>query len=111
MMPVAAAFLIAVGVIRYEHRPQPPLANAIPVIHSSQPVTVLADDDLNEINAVPAARRVAFETGLRNVNAYIRDAEESAKANPNDEEAQAYLMNAYEQKAMVFEMAMDRSQP
>ena len=35
----------------------------------------------------------------QNVNAYIRDAEESAQANPNDEEAQQIVMDAYEQRA------------
>jgi hypothetical protein len=45
------------------------------------------------------------------VNAYIEDAEASAKQNPTDEEAQQSLMNAYEQRSMVYEMALDRSQP
>jgi len=45
------------------------------------------------------------------VNEYIRDAEESAQADPNDEEAQQSLMDAYEQRAMVYDMALDRSMP
>jgi hypothetical protein len=48
---------------------------------------------------------------LRNVNAYIQDARESAEADPNDEEAQQSLMDAYQQKAMVYEMALNRSLP
>jgi hypothetical protein len=48
---------------------------------------------------------------LRAVNAYIRDAELTARSNPNDEIAQRYLMNAYEQRAMVYHMALDRSLP
>jgi hypothetical protein len=52
--------------------------------------------------------RASYETELRDVNQYIRDAERSARANPDDEEAQEYLMNAYEQKAMVYQLAMDR---
>ena len=55
--------------------------------------------------------RASYETELRHVNEYIRDAEQSAKANPEDEAAQQYLMNAYEQKAMVYELAVDRSLP
>ena len=73
MMPLAAAFLIAAGVIRYERRPQPLVATVAP----TQQASLLGDEDLRELNAVPAARRVAFETGIRNVNSYIRDAEES----------------------------------
>ena len=55
--------------------------------------------------------RAEYEANLRSVNAYIRDAEESADSDPNDEVAQQYLRNAYEQKAMVYEMALDRSLP
>ena len=42
---------------------------------------------------------------------YIRDAEQTVQNDPNDEEAQRSLMAAYEQKAMVYEMALDRSLP
>jgi hypothetical protein len=45
------------------------------------------------------------------VNSYIRDAEKSVETNPNDAEAQRYLMDAYDQKAMVYEMALNRSLP
>jgi hypothetical protein len=30
---------------------------------------------------------------------------------PNDEDARRSLMDAYQQKSMLFELAMDRSQP
>jgi hypothetical protein len=45
------------------------------------------------------------------VDAGIQDAEASAEANPNDEEVQQYLIDAYDQKAMVYQLAMDRSLP
>jgi hypothetical protein len=57
------------------------------------------------------AMLASYQANLKNVNAYIRDAEDSAKNNPNDEEVQRILMNAYEQKSMVYEMALDRSMP
>ena len=50
-------------------------------------------------------------TNLQNVNAYIRDAEESAQADPNDEQAQQVVMDAYEQRATVYQMALDHSLP
>jgi hypothetical protein len=56
----------------------------------------------------PAMKDV-YEANLRDVNSYIRDAQESVKNNPNDEEAQQSLSYAYEQRAMVYEMAVDRS--
>ena len=45
------------------------------------------------------------------MNNYIRDAQESVNADPNDEEAQQALMHAYGQKSMIYEMALDRSLP
>jgi len=51
----------------------------------------------------------AFEADLRAVNNYIRDAETSARANPRDQMARQYLISAYEQRAMIYEMAMNRS--
>ena len=73
----------------------------------------LNDDQqlLEEVSSSSPAVRASYENDLRHVNEYIRDAEQSAKAHPDDEEAQQYLMNAYEQKAMVYELAMDRSLP
>ncbi|HEX4487868.1 MAG TPA: hypothetical protein VH088_16450 [Terriglobales bacterium] len=60
--------------------------------------------------STPAVRQT-YEASLRDVDAYIKDAEASAKQDPNDEEAQLSLMNAYQQRSMVYEMAMDRSLP
>ena len=57
------------------------------------------------------AMQAQYASNLQNVNAYIRDAEESAQADPNDEEAQQIVMDAYEQRATVYEMALDRSLP
>jgi hypothetical protein len=52
--------------------------------------------------------RAAYESNLKDVNNYIRDAQESVNADPNDEEAQQALMDAYGQKSMIYEMALDR---
>jgi hypothetical protein len=57
------------------------------------------------------AMQAQYASNLQNVNAYIKDAEESAQANPNDEEAQQIVMDAYEQRATIYEMALDRSLP
>ena len=55
------------------------------------------------------AVRARYERNLRKVNAYIRDAKNSVEANPDDEDARDSLRQAYEQKAMLYEMAMSRS--
>src|SRR5882757_9525289 len=53
----------------------------------------------------------AYESSLRDVNAYIADAEQAAKTDPGDANAQALLQDAYEQKEMVYQMATARSLP
>jgi hypothetical protein len=55
------------------------------------------------------ALKAGYEADLKVVDAYISDAEQSAKANPQDEVAQQYLRSAYDQRAMIYEMAMNRS--
>ena len=52
----------------------------------------------------PAAR-TAYQQSMRNVNAYIRDAKKAADDDPDDAVAREHLMNAYEQKAALYEMA------
>jgi len=123
LVPVAAAFLIVFGVLLHERGTGPaPLAEqqSQPAgvetadLHSPNQSEVMASDDLQLLNTVGArmpSMRAAYEANLRTVNAYIRDAEQSAHSDPNDEVAQQYLRNAYEQKAMVYEMALDRSLP
>jgi hypothetical protein len=48
---------------------------------------------------------------LRQVNESIRDAQGVVDESPNDEDARRSLMDAYQQKSMLFEMAMDRPLP
>jgi hypothetical protein len=67
------------------------------------------DQLLQEVSARAPMMRATYETNLRDVNAYIRDAQDSVNANPNDEDAQQALMDAYGQKSMIYEMALDRS--
>jgi len=121
LVPAAAACLVVFGVLLHQRGIGPHVA-----IQQSPPAgvetadlqpnraEVMAGDDLQLLNTVASrmpSMRAAYEANLRAVNAYIRDAEQSANSDPNDEVAQQYLRNAYEQKAMVYEMALDRSLP
>jgi hypothetical protein len=113
LVPVTAVLLLAFGVVMYERgsalRPTAE-QSAAGVAGTSAP----AGEDqllLDAVGTSSPAVRAAYETNLRNVNAYIQDAKESADADPNDEEAQQSLMDAYQQKAMVYEMALNRSLP
>jgi hypothetical protein len=55
--------------------------------------------------------RGPYETNLREVNAYISDAQAAAQRDPDDAEAQELLLDAYQQKEMLYQMAIARSLP
>jgi hypothetical protein len=70
----------------------------------------LADDDEQILSQLSPSMRAVYENNLKSVNAFIQDAQTSLAQNPDDEEARHFLLSAYEQKAMVYELAMDRVQ-
>ena len=119
LAPVAALALLAVGVMVYQRgaHPQQNVAQqppASPVPHVSMAASKTINEDQQLLEAVGSrspAMQAQYASDLQNVNAYIHDAEQSAQADPNDEEAQQIVMDAYEQRATVYEMALDRSLP
>ncbi len=123
LAPVAAVALLTFGVFVYERgarEPQPvaqaPTAAPAGVnnLQTGKNQKSVNNEDQQLLEAVASrapTMQAAYASNLQNVNAYIRDAEESAQADPNDEEAQQVVMDAYEQRATVYEMALDRSLP
>ena len=115
LVPTAAALLVGAGILLYQQRPtdrKMAVAGtpATPVV--AKAVGDTSDEQLlQEVSARAPMMRAAYESNLRDVNNYIRDAQDSVNANPNDEEAQQALMDAYGQKSMIYEMALDRSLP
>jgi hypothetical protein len=123
LAPVAAAALLAFATFVYQrgsHEPQ--VANvpaaapaAVTNIQTARNLKIVSNKDdqqlLDAVGSRAPAMQAAYASNLENVNAYIRDAEESAQADPNDEEAQQVVMDAYEQRATIYEMALDRSLP
>jgi hypothetical protein len=96
LVPAAAMLLLAVGIyLRRE-------ANA----------SDMDDADLiQEVADNAPAMMTQYRENLRQVNESIRDAQGVVDESPNDQEARRSLMDAYQQKSMLFEMAMDRSLP
>jgi len=97
--------------VAQQHPDSPPVIEGV-----AQPAaaSAMAADETQLLGMIATdapALRARYETDLRAVDAYIRDAELSARNDPNDQIAQQYLMNAYEQRAMVYEMAMERALP
>jgi hypothetical protein len=119
ILPVAAALLVTAGVVSYERSHGQKVGQvayesvATPAqLASAGTAEAAADQQLLKSVALRApAMEAAYKANLQDVNSYIRDAEASVKDNPNDEEAQQYLSYAYEQRAMVYEMAEDRPLP
>ncbi|MBV8891958.1 MAG: hypothetical protein JO266_08325 [Acidobacteria bacterium] len=68
-------------------------------------------DDIELLSQVAPTARAAYADNLRTVNAFIRDAEDIVAQNPEDDEARHFLMQAYQERAMVYASAMDRSTP
>ena len=113
MVPAAASLLIAVGVYVRQHAPSEPLARVTtPPPAVSDMAAGLNDDDLLlEIAQLSPAVKAQYADNLQHVNEYIQDAKNVVAANPNDEEARRSLLEAYQEKAMLFDLAMDRSLP
>lgn len=112
LVPAGAALLVGMAFFLHQPSKRETLAkDSVPT-----PVLVstgdLNDDQLlQEVASRSPMMRAAYESNLKDVNAYIRDAQDSVNANPNDEEAQQALLDAYGQKSMIYEMALDRSLP
>jgi hypothetical protein len=131
LVPAAAALLIAVGFFVNQRSLVHQLSQHIaPGARTTRPAETVAglkvtdpnlavpnlaglndDDLLLEIQNQSPEMRAQYVDNLRNANEYIRDAQSVVDANPNDEESRRSLLEAYQQKAMLFEMAMDRSLP
>jgi hypothetical protein len=112
LAPVAAVLIVMVALVS-EKGDTPGVfqraSNKAPVSTAS----VLSEDEqmLDALASRTPAMRTVYENNLRNVNAYIHDAEQSVRNDPTDEAAQESLVNAYDQKSMLYEMALDRSLP
>jgi hypothetical protein len=119
LAPMAAALLIVVGTYIYRNAPSQVATYVEPAIPATNAVTSDASsiaglndaDLLQEAAKQTPAMQAEFAEDLRRVNQYIHDARDVVAANPNDEEAHRSLLEAYQEKAMLFDLAMDRSLP
>jgi len=104
-----AAVLVVLALISY----QAILRNQTPSrAYSSSSAAVFPapfdDSDqqlLSELSARTPQMRPSYEKSLASVNQYIRDAKQAAQESPNDSDVQNQLLNAYEQKAALYQMA------
>ena len=65
---------------------------------------------LDEVSQRAPMMKAAYENELRSVNSYINETQLYAQQNPNDEDARRQLMQAYEQKQVLYQMALSNIQ-
>jgi hypothetical protein len=127
LAPLAAGFALTFGVLYYTQRPTPEVAKApTDTVTATDQTQQTAQDPTPQAAAMDEASdqrvldlvasrqpamRADYAANLTTVNNYIRDARMGVDADPNDEEAQRSLMEAYQQKEMVYDMALDHSLP
>ena len=110
LAPAAALLLLSLGIYLKQHSSRPYFARTEPAPEVDAAIVGLNDGDLlEEIGQQSPAMQAEYTDNLRRVNQYIVDAKNIVAADPNDDEARRSLMEAYQEKAMLFELALDRS--
>jgi hypothetical protein len=71
-----------------------------------------ADDQqfLSEVSTRAPSMKATYEKQLQAVNTEIREVQGYLERNPDDSDARQHLMEAYEQKALLYQIALDRIQ-
>jgi hypothetical protein len=112
LVPVAAALLIAAGIKLYQPAKigdnQPVAKVSTPPVPASPVVSAEDKAILSTVASRPPAQVAAYRNDLAQANSFIHDAQEAVRNDPNDIYSQQLLMNAYEQKQMVYRLAVDQ---
>jgi hypothetical protein len=104
---VAAIALLACGIITYRNAGTGTETPA----NTASVNTTDANNDPNDAQLVAAVaqrapeRAEVYKRSMQDVNAYIADAKKSVAQDPSDDAAREHLLLAYDQKAMLYEMA------
>ena len=65
---------------------------------------------LSVVSTLSPSMRTTYEMQLQAVNADIRETQAYVNRNPGDVDARQHLMDAYQQKALLYQIALDRIQ-
>ena len=116
MAPLAAVVTVAVGLILYSGHSSQPTSVAedqviTPTENTFQVTTAPAGnaDDEQFLAEISPSVRATYADNLRNVNSSIAEAQQALAEDPNNDEARHFLMDAYQQRDMVYQLAMDGS--
>jgi hypothetical protein len=115
---LAAIALMGFSLLLINYRPQLPPAQSAAQNVSAPAAAVetaaleAADQQLvTQVSQQSPAVGRAYEDSLREVNAYISDAQQAVDQDPQDDAAREHLLGAYQQKEMLYEMATARTLP
>lgn len=113
---IAAIIVLVFGIILFNNLNRPSgteIASSQPASGQAVAQPQFADPDdqrlLQEVAQRAPDLRGQYEENLRSVNAYIADAQKAVEADPADEMARAHLMQAYQQKALLYDFAVSRA--
>jgi len=86
--------------------------SAGPAIASAVEPEPSAEDQqfLRAVSTLAPSTRATYESQLQAVNADIRESQAYLDRNPGDPDARQHLMDAYQQKALLYQIALDRIQ-
>jgi hypothetical protein len=106
----AVIALIVVGVFSYRNSAPLPEQTASVTASAADAATDADDQQLLSVVAKQAPERAeVYKQSLHDVNSYIADAKKSLQDDPNDESAREHLMDAYQQRAMLYDIATART--
>jgi hypothetical protein len=118
LVPVAAALVIAGGLKLYrpagagDTNPVARVNAPASGTPESQASSQVSNEDQQMLSTVAAhfpSQQARYRQNLDQANSYIRDAQQSIRNDPNDVYSQDLLINAYEQKQMLYDLAVNRS--
>ena len=101
--------LIAIAMLVFGRLHTVPAVDTGTSTQSTMPIDIISTEDkplLNAIDQKSHSMGEMYKKKMRSVESYITDAQHSVKQNPGDAIARQQLMNAYQQKAAVYEMAV-----
>jgi len=111
---IAAVLVIAIGLLSFRRTTinQAPSEPASASTAAAVPSDPDADDDamlVAQLQKTAPAMATTYSDNLKSVNSYIAAVRQRLREKPDDDQAHEYLMRAYDQKAMLYSMAMERT--
>ncbi len=105
-----ALLLFALSAFLYQRAHLRPTASVAVAAPQHQVVAFPADQDDQQVLTLVSTSHPAvastYDVNLKQVNSAIAEARGALQQNPDDEDARQMLMKAYQQKAMLYELAV-----